>query len=183
MSARRPRWAVTTAPGYLPSDVDAESYLFANDIIHQPDAGNVAGFPTQWINASNAVVSYPQTGQAKYGMTQSVVTKYQSEIANDLKSLPAISLAMNPDDLFGAGSTGTNGIKGIYSNSLTSDNGTRDLGTGDVCGDDFPGRDERVSDQRGRADAGGRQPRSEQYTQTLATAGFQGSVWRVTVEL
>jgi hypothetical protein len=116
--------AVTTAPGYLPSDVDAESYLLTNDIVHQTDAGNVAGFPTQWVNASNAVVSYPQTGQAKYGMTQSVVTKYQTEIANDLKSLPAISIVMNPDDLFGAGSTGTNGIKGIYSNSLASDNGT-----------------------------------------------------------
>lgn len=111
--------AVTTAPGYVNSDVDTQTYLFAQQIVDQTDTGNIGGFPSQWINSSGKVVSYPTTGTAKYGMTPSVVSKYSSEIVNDLKSLPAISVVMNPDDLFGTGA-----IKGIYSNSLTADNGT-----------------------------------------------------------
>lgn len=111
--------AVTTAPGYVNSDVDTQTYLFAQQIVNQADVGNVAGFPTQWVNSGGTVVSYPTAGQAKYGMTPTVVSKYASEIVNDLKSLPAISLVMNPDDLFGTGT-----IKGIYSNSTTADNGT-----------------------------------------------------------
>ena len=59
---------------------------------------------------------------------------YSSEIIDDLKSLPSISLVMNPDDLFGNGSTGTNGIKGIYTNANPSNpdpqaNGGPDLWT------------------------------------------------------
>jgi hypothetical protein len=119
--------AVTLAAGFVPGNVDTRSYLFAQQVITAGDANNVAGFPSQWINGVNEVTSYPQGGQAKYGMTQTVVNQYgSSQMVAALKSLPVMSLVMNPDDLFGNGSAGTNGIRGIYSNPTTPDdaNGT-----------------------------------------------------------
>ena len=109
--------------GYVSSNVDTETYIFLNDVIHQPQYP--AGFPTQWIDQDNVSAPANHAGEtgADYGMDPDVVNDpaYSSEIVADLKSLPSISLVMNPDDLFGDGSTGTNGIKGIYTNANPSD--------------------------------------------------------------
>ena len=117
--------AVSTGVGLLNSNVDTKTFLFAAQIITQGDASNVAGFPSKWIDQNGTIGSYPQSGQAKYGMTTVLsggVPKYSTqELINDLESLPAISIVMNPDDLFGNGPTGTNGIKGIYSNPTQGD--------------------------------------------------------------
>ncbi len=60
---------------------------------------------------------------ADYGMDPQVVDDpdYASTIISDMQSIPTISLVMNPDDWFGTGTGGTNGIDGIYVNSAQQD--------------------------------------------------------------
>ena len=64
---------------------------------------------------------------ADYGMDPQVVDDpdYASTIISDMQTIPTLSIVMNPDDLFGEGTSGTNGIRGIYVNSAQQDaNGT-----------------------------------------------------------
>lgn len=108
--------------GYLSSNVDTHTYIFLNDVIlqangvHKPDPP--PGFPAQWIDQSN--VAAPG---ADYAMDWEVVGSptYSSRIIDSLKSLPSLSIVMNVDDWFGNGSSGTNGIKGIYTNPTAAD--------------------------------------------------------------
>ncbi|MGE5607933.1 MAG: chitobiase/beta-hexosaminidase C-terminal domain-containing protein, partial [Bacillota bacterium] len=106
--------AAAFKPGYLPSTVDTQTYIFLQDVIHQP--ASPAGFPSQWINTRGEVA--PGNPSADYAMDPEVVDDpaYSSEMIDALRSLPTMSLVMNVDDLFGNGPNGTNGIKGIYSN-------------------------------------------------------------------
>ena len=39
-----------------------------------------------------------------------------------MQSIPTLSLVMNPDDWFGEGTSGTNGIQGIYVNPIATNN-------------------------------------------------------------
>ena len=39
---------------------------------------------------------------------------YASTIISDMQTIPTLSLVMNPNDFFGSGTGGTNGIQGIY---------------------------------------------------------------------
>jgi len=82
--------AVAVKAGWKPTNVDAQTYIFLNDVIRQP--ANPPGFPT---------------GQ-DYAMDQTVVNTYISTIKDDLKSIPTMSVSMDLDDLFGA--------SGIYTN-------------------------------------------------------------------
>jgi hypothetical protein len=60
---------------------------------------------------------------ADYEMDPDIVDNpaYSSSIIDDLKSIPTMSLVMNVDAWFGNGSTGTNGVKGIYTNPTARD--------------------------------------------------------------
>jgi hypothetical protein len=86
--------------GLLPSDVDAHTYLFLNDVIIQATNGVApAGWPASWSpNATD------------YGMDPDIVTAapWKDTLKDDLKSIPTFSIVMSLDDLFGA--------TGIYSN-------------------------------------------------------------------
>jgi len=59
--------AVTTAPGYVNSDVDTQTYLFAQQIVNQTDAGNVAHFPSQWIDQNGVVTPIPRRDRRNMG--------------------------------------------------------------------------------------------------------------------
>ncbi|MGB2822104.1 MAG: chitobiase/beta-hexosaminidase C-terminal domain-containing protein, partial [Phycisphaerae bacterium] len=91
--------AAAFKPGYLPTDIDAHTYIFLNDVIHQPV--QPAGFPTTWY-----------TRAADYEMDPYVVNDplYSGRILDALRSHPTISLVMDIDDLFDE-------EIGIYSNS------------------------------------------------------------------
>src|SRR6185503_18449535 len=90
--------------GFEPSDVDTQSYLFLSDIVQQDFQKVVAlGFPTNWGATA-----------ADYGFDPDVVGangadryngKYTATLSNDLRSIPAVSLALPVNELFG-----TNGI-------------------------------------------------------------------------
>lgn len=97
--------AIATRAGWLSSDVDTHSYIFLDDVLHQPT--DPPGFPAAWESEL-----YEYSYAADYGMDPAIVnnTRYASRIKDDLKSLPSLSLVMHRADLFDPDS-------GIYSNT------------------------------------------------------------------
>jgi hypothetical protein len=80
--------------GYQPSNVDTHTYIFVDNVLSQTGAG----FPGTWGGST-----------ADYAMDQRVVTNaaYAPTIRADLKSLPVVSIVMDPNQFFGP--------QGIYS--------------------------------------------------------------------
>jgi hypothetical protein len=72
--------------GYQPSDIDTQSYLFLDNVLAQ----NGAGLPNNWGN--------------DWQMDPRVVTNaaYAARIRDDMKSLPVVSIAMDPQQFWGA---------------------------------------------------------------------------------
>jgi hypothetical protein len=89
--------AVATKPGWLPSEVVTNTYIFLDDVIRQP--AHPAGFPNSWGGRT-----------ADYAMDPDVVDNpaYSSEIKDDLLSTPSVSIVIPNEDFFGSG--------GIYAN-------------------------------------------------------------------
>jgi len=83
---------------YLPSLVGTHTYIFLTNVLNQPT--NPPGFPitTDWSGNG-----WP----SDYGMDQRIITNaaYSPEITNDLLALPALSIVLKQDEMFG-----TNGI-------------------------------------------------------------------------
>ena len=105
--------AAAFKPGWIPSNVDTQSYIFISDVIRQDyQTALDAGFPTTW-----------NTTSPDYGMDPDVIGTfdefgnpngddnyaglYAATIADDLMSLPTMSIVMDINDLFGS--------SGIYS--------------------------------------------------------------------
>lgn len=88
--------------GLQPSNVDTQTYLFLDDVIHQSPTGAPApGWPASW--GSNT---------RDYGMDPDVVNNplYKDTIKDDLKTIPSFSVVMDLADLF-------NSTRGIYANA------------------------------------------------------------------
>ncbi|HUS91547.1 MAG TPA: lamin tail domain-containing protein [Phycisphaerae bacterium] len=85
--------------GWLPSDVDTQTYLFLGDVIAQSPAGQApgAGWPTGSVNGQTI----------DYGMDPNVVNdaRYSGLIEDALLAIPTISLVTELGNLFD-GSTG-----------------------------------------------------------------------------
>jgi hypothetical protein len=82
--------------GGLPSQVETRTFIFPADVARQPV--NPPGFPARW-----------GTDLADYEMDSEIVDSLaDGELAQALRSLPALSLVMDVNDLFGA--------DGIYAN-------------------------------------------------------------------
>ena len=80
---------------FAPSGTATHTYLYLEDVIQQPAAPD--GFPATWGPA----------GAADYEMDPRIATDtesslYDPRIADALRSLPTISIAMDPEDFFGA---------------------------------------------------------------------------------
>ncbi len=96
---------------YIPANVDTHTYIFAADVVKQPN--DPASFPTDWgthimYNWKTQVME-SFLAAADYGMDTSVATAHQLKKA--IEFLPAISLVMDRDDLFDS-------TAGIYSNPM-----------------------------------------------------------------
>ncbi|GAF67865.1 unnamed protein product, partial [marine sediment metagenome] len=98
ISKTTPLRAVAIKPGWKPTNMDAQTYIFLEDVIRQ--SARPAGFPSNWGH----------TGNGDYEMDPQVVNNslYSNTIKDDLKSVPTLSLIMDKDDWFGS--------KGIYIN-------------------------------------------------------------------
>jgi len=88
--------AIAFKSGLIPTNVDAHSYIFLDDVLTQPD--NPPGYPSG----------------TDYGMDSDVTTNpaYIGTIKDDLKSIPTLSMSMPVSSLFGG--------SGIYTNSNQS---------------------------------------------------------------
>ena len=74
--------------GWLPSNIDTQTYIFLDDVIEQ--SNNPPGFPSTWKSA---------TGD--YHMDPAVTSRYTTqELKDALKSLPTISIVIEMDNLF-----------------------------------------------------------------------------------
>jgi len=87
--------AAAYKPGWLATDIDTHTYIFLDDVIAQPN--NPPGYPSTWSGRP-----------ADYEMDPDVVGPgdvfgglYRDTIADDLKSLPTLSVVMDAADLFG----------------------------------------------------------------------------------
>ncbi len=94
--------AVAFRDNYIPTNVDTQTYLYLDDVVNQPN--DPAGYPSTWAGVP-----------ADYEMDPDVVGPnnlfndvYRDTIVEDLKSLPSLSVVMDPKDLFGS--------EGIYVN-------------------------------------------------------------------
>ena len=76
--------------GFEPTNVDTQTYIFPDDVIHQPAAP--AGFPTDWNGTP-----------ADYEMDPTVVndSSYSALLKNALKSIPTMSIVTSVADMFG----------------------------------------------------------------------------------
>ncbi|MDB4734407.1 CotH kinase family protein [Akkermansiaceae bacterium] len=85
--------AIAFKSGLIPTNVDAQSYIFLDDVLNQPD--NPPGYPSG----------------TDFGMDSDVTTNptYSGTIKDDLKSIPTLSMSMPISSLFGG--------SGIYTNS------------------------------------------------------------------
>jgi hypothetical protein len=96
--------ALACKTNLLPTLVQTHTYIFLTNVLNQPT--NPAGFPINVWNLSG------QTSD--YGMDQRVVTNplHRATIQGDLLALPALSIVMKTEDMFGGA-----GARGIYTNT------------------------------------------------------------------
>jgi len=77
--------------GWKPTDMDAQTYVFLDDVIRQP--ASPSGWPTNW----------GYTGSGDYEMDPEVVNdaRYSDTIKDDLQAVPTLSLVTEPGTWFG----------------------------------------------------------------------------------
>ena len=92
--------ATAIKTGWMPTNVDTQTYIFLDDVILQPQ--NPEGFPTMWGGTV-----------ADYEMDPDVVNDslYRDLMRDSLLSLPSVSIVADVDGLFGS--------SGIYSNPVS----------------------------------------------------------------
>ena len=91
--------AAAFKPLHQPSGVDTQTYIFLDDVIRQPN--NPRGYPSSWAGL-----------RADYAMDPEICTdanspSFEPGIREDLKSIPTLSIVMDPDDFMGSS-------RGIY---------------------------------------------------------------------
>ncbi len=92
--------------GWIPTNVDTQTYIFINDVINQPEDPVMAdgtALPLVWQEEGGAYID------ADYGMKQAIVAAHIDTIKDSLRGLPTLSIVMDIDDLFDR-------YEGIYSN-------------------------------------------------------------------
>jgi hypothetical protein len=113
--------AIAYRSGYVPTNVDTQTYLFLHDVVNQTHQQAIdQGFPVNWREPPDGSLVV-----AEHGMDPEVIGTftggvpngndnyggiYASEIFDSLTSIPTISIVMDMDDLFDPAT-------GIYANS------------------------------------------------------------------
>ena len=99
--------AVSYALDQLPSEVTTQTYVFLADVLRQDGAG----LPSLWGYYDDQGPPRPARAPANYAMDPEIVNHptYRDTILDDLRSVPTLSLVMDPNDLWDFDN-------GIYSN-------------------------------------------------------------------
>ena len=90
--------AVSNTPANLPSEVSSYTYIFLDDVLQQDGAG----LPNLWGYYDDQGPARPARAPANYGMDPEIVNHpdYRETIRADLRSLPTLSLMVDPADLW-----------------------------------------------------------------------------------
>ncbi len=90
--------AIAYRAGWLPTDVDTQTYLFLGDVVNQPAI--VPGYP----NPTYDVGSGSQSVVHDWEMDPNVVNHpaYAGEVIDALRAIPTLSVAVAPGEIFGA---------------------------------------------------------------------------------
>ena len=101
--------AASFGAGLIASDVITHTYLFMEDILQQDGSG----LPEEWGYFDDIGPRPPARAKANYEVDPDVVNHedYKDTIRDDMRSLPTLSLVMDPDDLWEF-------KNGIYSNPM-----------------------------------------------------------------
>ena len=94
--------------GFESSNVDTQSYIFPTSVVNQPSRPE--GFPTSWRGWDYEMDQDADDLPLIAGDENLSIEEAKAVIAESLRSLPAISIVMNVDDLFGS-------PNGIYYNT------------------------------------------------------------------
>ncbi|MEZ4767563.1 MAG: lamin tail domain-containing protein [Caldilineales bacterium] len=93
--------AVAVKPAYLASPAAAYSYVFPEQVLHQP--AESAGYPATWGMERPALVGYTaeEPVPADYGMDPEIVDDpvYGSDVRDSLLALPSLMLATDVENL------------------------------------------------------------------------------------
>ena len=117
--------AVAIVSGQSPSNVTTQTYLFLDDIIHQPN--NPTGYPTEW----GRYYDLPGNAIADYEMDPELMsdTNYAKAVKEALKDLPTISLVTDIAHFFSKVNDPDTGGIYIFTGPPTGDT-TRGIGEG-----------------------------------------------------
>ncbi|MBN2476259.1 MAG: lamin tail domain-containing protein [Pirellulales bacterium] len=92
--------AVALKPGYIPTNVDTQTYLFLDDVLTQDGAG----FPTNWAHTGTG--DYAMDPGVVYGPSEVDRSGQTFGVKDALQAIPTLSLVMDQDDWFGGGGQG-----------------------------------------------------------------------------
>ncbi|HRS72184.1 MAG TPA: lamin tail domain-containing protein [Anaerohalosphaeraceae bacterium] len=98
--------AVAVKPGCLSTNVDTQTYIFLDDIIHQ--SASPPGYPTTWTTYTGA--AYPADYEMDPDIINPILSTDPNLIKDALRSLPVMSLVTDKANLFDP-------AIGIYANS------------------------------------------------------------------
>ncbi len=104
--------AFAKKPGWVETNVDTQTYLFTRTTIRQPNEPE--GFPATWgefTGTNGSVRGRPVP--ADYEMNPAIVDEDPEGMEAALKSLPSLSIVMDPADLFGQNGILPNPFGGI----------------------------------------------------------------------
>ncbi len=94
--------AVAFKTDFLPSRVDTHSYIFLDEVVHQPP--NPAGFPPTWGTHPIDFAGYKKGAQvvADYELDPEIVNdpRYRQTIKDDLKSIPTMSIVTDVQNFY-----------------------------------------------------------------------------------
>jgi hypothetical protein len=95
--------------GFLPSNVDTQTYIFIDDVLTQTALQE--GLPPHWNGApADYGISQDPEDLARIAGDPSLAeSQYNEAIKESLLSLPTLSIVLDPDELFGP-------VSGLYSN-------------------------------------------------------------------
>lgn len=96
--------------GFLPSDVDTQTYLFLEDVVYQSNAPQ--GLAPHWNGepVDYGMTQIPADQRVIANDPNATSEEYEQVIVDSLLSLPSLSIVMDPEDLFGSAG-------GIYTNT------------------------------------------------------------------
>ena len=105
--------AVAFKPGWLPTNVDTQTYIFVDKVARQPS--NPPGWPRDWSNSGDPNAVHPSDYEMDPRVVDNTLPGYS--VPEALLDIPSVSIAMEPGDFLNSEADRRAGnATGMYSN-------------------------------------------------------------------